>query len=348
MKYFLALIFFLSFIHLGKTAPVFDFIRGFAIGLQLGNFSSKIRECKESVETSIRAINVLINGLKRDPTIFEKINMVTNAVWFIPDPFRSCTSIPEDVWKNFKEKFLEEFDYNLIKYLQAVFIGLGKNKDKILYNLNNLISEFKKHNYYKSGEYTGNLVNVILNVTKLKDVSTTKSYQFTESVLPSIDLDNFHKEFIKYFGYAITTLNYTKLVDMEHISKLNGSVLEIEMKIYLSSKDFNNKKILEGSLKLLDTLKFANDLFRGAYFSVVQVLQRGGDNLIFDHMEYFTTNLLLHSGYFLWDGWKLVEAIINNNMKEILRRSVIIARKILYLDDDAIIDMLSMIESIEE
>ena len=345
MKYFLALIFFLSFIHSGKTVAVFDFIKGFVIGLQLGDFAPRIRECKEDIKTNIEVIKNTTNELKKDHTIFEKIDIITKAAWHIPDPLRSCTDIPKNVLENFKKKFLEEFNYDIIQYLHAVFIGLGKNKDKILDNLNKLISEFKNRNYYKSGEHTGNLVNVTLNVRN--QPMATKSYQFTESVLPSIDWDNFHKEFIKYFGYVIITLNYTKLVDIEHIRNLNGSVLEMEMKVYQSSKDFKNKNILEGCLKLVDTLKFVNKLFRSSYFSVVQVLQKGGKNLIFEHLEYFTTNLLLHSGYFLWDGYKLIEAIISKDVNEILRRSIVIARKILYLDDDAIIDMLSEIEAIE-
>jgi hypothetical protein len=346
MKYFLALILILGFIQPARTATVLDFVKGFVVGLHLDNLSPVLRECVLNVNTNIKVFKELISELKKDHSTFEKIDMITKALWYIPDPCRSCTRAPKDVWENFKKKFLEDFDYDIIEYLHAVFIGLGKNKDKILDNLDKLIIEFKTGNYYNSGYYTGDIVNIVLNVSNEHPKAT--NYQFAAPIVPSIDWDVFHEKFVKYFGYSIIVLNHTKFVDAEHINELNTAVLGIEMKIYLSTKDFTDNKILEGALKLVDILKFANKLFRGSYFSIVQVAERCSKNLIFSHWEYFTTNLLLHSGYFIWDGYKLVVGIIEGDWKEILRRGIVVARKFLYLDDDAINDMLSKIEAIED
>eukprot|EP00826_Nyctotherus_ovalis_P015766 TRINITY_DN14508_c0_g1_i6.p2 TRINITY_DN14508_c0_g1~~TRINITY_DN14508_c0_g1_i6.p2 ORF type:complete len:256 (-),score=45.36 TRINITY_DN14508_c0_g1_i6:64-831(-) len=249
---------------------------------------------------------------------------------------RPCANIPKSLYNNTK-KFFDGFD-DTTDYWHSVFISLGKNKDRILGNLLKIQEAFEAENHYQTGYFIGDLAIVIFNVTKIKP-KPTGNYQFIVPALPTMDWDALHDRFVRWFGYAMTVLNYTKWVDAVHVNELKDSVLASELLLYQGIRCVQANQTLEGILKAIDTLKHANRVFRSSYFTTVQVAEKAPKNSVMQHSEFFQDNLELHAGYFFWNGYKAINGILDEDWDEVLRRLTVIARKVFYFDEFALEDI---------
>ena len=330
---------------------VTDFLEGFVNGIGVERLAPSIHKCVMSAGELKLAIKDVIHAINERQPFY---NLVNNITWGLKtlSPFsRECADVPEDVRNHLKEDYFKKFHDKWELYTHAVSLNLGYRMDEVAGNVLKIRQFIEKKDFINVGYYSGDILNLVLNVTTPSPVPipdpTNEPYIMKHSFVQPVtyeleevptDWKDIHTFFREYFNYTMIVFNYTKWVNVTTYNNLNSSVSNLELNLYLGLIEFTKDKpnIREAVLNLIDTTYYINGLFNGVYFSIKQVPEKMFKDTIFEHLDYWYMNLIQHAGYFLYDGYKLIEAIIQHNLLNVCRRATIIVRKIIYFDEDVI------------
>lgn len=351
----IAILLFLSLIAISKCDvdenALTDYFAGFIVGLHIEKLTESVGNCIFSIDDTRLAIMEVIHAYREGQNFYNFVNVVTEGMKTISPLCRNCVVVPEDVTKYYKA-LLEEFKESWEVFFHAALLNLAYKTQDVATDIVKLTTYISQGDHYKTGYYSGDIINAIFNVTQKQPiplpppimlpqrndddylVHTLPSQSLTQ---PNINWDDFHKDFRMYFNYSMIYLNYTKWINATTFRNLNSSVTNIELSLYNA---FNAKDQREQVLTFIDITLYLNALFNGFYFTGLQLPKKITKNTVFQHPEYFGLNLLLHSGYFLYDGGKIAMDIKDKKYFDMVRRISIIVRKMFYLDDD-ILDEIS-------
>jgi hypothetical protein len=275
---------------------------------------------------------------------YDFMNNFTFAIGTVTPVCRVCAKVPDAFMKAIEEQYFKKFK-NLMEYLHAVFINLGFSMDEIIHLVLKIASHMGNGQYFESGNSAGGLVNLILNVTSDHPTPPDPPKEEDDKLFrKNSNGEGIHDTFRAYFNYTMITLNYTKWVNTTTINNLNSSVLDIEMKWYTAILEFSKPNVMEGVLLLTDSLAFVNKLFNGLYFTTQQLPEKVFKDSIFEHITYAHRNLIQHLGYFIYHGKLLLDDWNSKQYLDMCRRIAVLARKVLYFDEDVLDDISTVLE----
>lgn len=342
---------------------VVDYGKGFVLGLHLEKLAPSLKHCANAMSNAVQAARDVINAFNEHQTFYNLMNNATKGLGTLSPLARQCVLVPNEVMKNLREKYFEKFEYSWEKYLHAVFLNLGYRMDEIVKNVLKIREYFDKGDYYNAGFYSGDTVNIVFNVTTQAPVPRPSPFSANEesTEYPTIEEEehsllevrtnwtDLHEKFREYYNYSMIILNYTKWINGTTSKNLNSSVMNIEMNLYTSLMELQKPEpnIQEAILTLIDITLHVNALFNGIYFSIVQIPEKIFKDSVFQHIDYLPLNLLLHSGYFVYDGYRLYDDIVDKKYFDMCRRITIIIRKFLYFDED-VLDEINNGVSVED
>eukprot|EP00826_Nyctotherus_ovalis_P064191 TRINITY_DN940_c0_g1_i5.p1 TRINITY_DN940_c0_g1~~TRINITY_DN940_c0_g1_i5.p1 ORF type:complete len:345 (+),score=78.41 TRINITY_DN940_c0_g1_i5:101-1135(+) len=322
--------------------PGVDFIDGLLRGLHLGKLSPSFGQCLNSSTEIVEGIGGFIQAYEEGQDSYNLTNNFTLAIKPIPKAVRGCLNISDDLSSRIEEIYMKPFNYSLSKYLRAVGLNAVYRLDEIVVHWLDIQKANEEKNYFALGYNIGELVNIVLNVTKPDPIPDPPSnLRRLLSAQSAYGLGAFHDDFKFYFKCAMVGFNATRWVNATTFSNLNESVSRIELHFYNSFSEFAKPNIKEGILQLVDILSHLNQLFNGAYFSVQQTKSRARINLVIDHPYYWWLNFVQHSGYFYYHGKKLMASLEIQNYFDVTKRVVIIARQLVYFDRDVLDDIVT-------
>lgn len=330
-------------------------LKGVALGLHLERLAPSIKICANSlVQAYLAFVEFIKETKKKDKSFYTLADLLTLALGFLSPACRKCVIVPEDAWAHLIEDYFKKFDFKWEKYLQGSLLNMGYRLDEVAEKVIDIMKQLKLKDLLRAGFYSGEIINLLVNVTSPNPIPepppiSTQDLVFDYSPLSDevtplkITWDEFHTYFQRYFNYSMISLNYTKWINATTANNLNESTWKIELSVYKGVKELMNPKpnIREAVLTFTDIFQFLNQLFRGVYFTIEQIPKKVWKDTVFEHLDYLYLNLLQHSGYFIWNGWKLYEDIRDSKYLDMIRRITTILRKFLYFDEDVLDDILS-------
>ncbi len=356
--------------HAKAAAGVSDFVRGFALGLGLERLAPSVERCFDSLADVRDAVFSVINAIDEGQDFYNLANNVTFGAATLSPLARRCVEVPMDVMEHIKADYLEKFNYSMEKYIPALLLNLAYRTDEVATNSIKINESIVAQDYLHAGYYAGSLLNAVFNVTSTSPIPVPGPmvpFQ-TEAVL---DLLNMHREFALpdaeaksglavsarlqanwtdihdkfqlYFHHSMIVLNYTKWINATTFYNLNFSIASVETLAYNVIMEFSKSNVKEAVLKIIDTTLYLNALFNGIYFTVTQVPAAIFKDTVFEHVDYLWLNTLLHSGYFIFNGYKLATSLANRRYLDVARRATVIMRKFLYFDPDVLEEIHSKI-----
>jgi len=344
----LLIIFVLSNAQEKSVVDAFDFIKGFGTGLHFERLSPTIEVCTHAISIASKAFSEAIHAYQEHQPFYNFMNNVTIAMGTSPRVCRKCVVVPSDVWRNLEEMYFKKFDYKWENYFHAVFLNLGYRMDEIIYNVLKAKSFIEVHDFLNAGYFSGTTVNIIFNVSTDKPIPPPPPIDddFANRLELGTNWTDIHQKFRTYYNYSMITLNYTKWINGTTSRNLNSSVMSIEMKGYTALMLLYNPtpaNILEAVLTIIDSLEYLNALFNGLYFAIEQIPQKIFKDSIFEHIAYTPLNLVLHLGYFVWDGYRLYNDWKADKYLDMSRRVAILFRKFMYFDEDTLDEILNKV-----
>lgn len=332
-----------SFVQAQTTdIPGVEFIDGLLRGLHLDKLSPSFGQCLNSSTEIVEGIGGFIQAYEEGQSFYNLTNNFTLAVKPVPKAVRGCLNISDDLSSRIEEIYMKPFNYSLSRYLRAVGMNAVYRLDEIVVHCLDIQKANEEKNYYALGYNIGELVNIVLNVTKPDPIPDPPSnVRRVLNALSDCGLDAFHDGFKFYFKCAMVGFNATRWINATTFINLNASVSHVEQHIHNSFSEFAKPNIKEGILQLVDILGHLNQLFNGVYFSVQQTKSKARNNLVIDHPYHWWLNVVQHSGYVYYHGKKLMASLEAGNYFDVTKRVVIIIRQLAYVDRDVLDDIVT-------
>lgn len=328
-----------------ETSPIpskinaMDLVEGIFDGLHLGRIAPSIEKCLKSSTDLVKGLIDFAHACQEKRGTFYLVNNFTYALKSLPSSCRGCVDVPDEAWKRLEEIYMKPFNYSFSKYIKAVLLNVPYRLDELVIHYRDIKKAFEENDYYAAGYNIGEIPNIIFNVTKPDPIpDPVDEPRFLEEVT-AIDWNKVHKNFKAVLTHLLTFFHSTKLVNETTFNNVNESVMLSELHIYNAIMEFAKPNIKEGVLQLIDITGHLNQLVNGVYFSVKQVANKVLNDTIFAHKDYITLNLIQHSGYFIYNIYKVVLAFGAKNYFEVTKRFTIILRKIIYFDKDVLDDI---------
>ena len=312
-----------------QFAPI-DFVKGLYRGLHLEGLTGNISGCETSINNTLKAYKDFIQALEKNQTVYELINKATIGLGIIPKVSRFCYSTPGGLWEGIK-KIYNEYDSSFANYILAVMVNAIANPDVIIYNVMQAKRQLEFQQFYHAGFSIGTVTNFVLNVTKNKPPPPPPSTKPIQ-VESSIDWDNIFNKIRIITNYTLTCLKYSKIINDTTFRNLNNSLIQIESKAYNAFLKFKKKEWAEGILLTVDTLEYLNMLWKGLFFTFLQVPD-SLSNTIFKYPLYIGVHYILHSSYIGWTIWNAYKELMDGDGVTAAKKISILVNKALFFDD---------------